>query len=179
MNNQVKKQKIGGGTKFLMAVLILYAVMALSNFQFASEAFLSFLRMLVRITPILIVVFFIIAGVNFYFTPQKVKKYLGHGSGFKGWLYAVISGILVSGPPYILFPLLGELKERGMKNSLLAVFLYNRNVKIPFLPVMVFYFGLSFTVAVSVFIIFFSILNGLLLGWWVADNQKIYNKEAK
>ncbi len=176
MNNQTKKQKLSGGTKFLLAILALYAIAALFNFQFVFESFLGFLRMLVRITPILIVVFFIMAGVNFYFTPPKVKKYLGHGSGFKGWLYAVISGILVSGPPYILFPLLGELKERGMKNSLLAVFLYNRNVKIPFLPVMVFYFGLSFTVAVSVFIIFFSILNGLLLGWWVRDDKKVFSK---
>ncbi|MEA2006903.1 MAG: permease [Patescibacteria group bacterium] len=179
MNDQIKKQKIGGGTKFLMAVLILYAVMALSNFQFASEAFLSFLHMLVRIIPILMVVFFVMMGINLYFIPERVKKYLGHGSGLSGWLYAIIFGILISAPPYIFFPLLGRLKERGMKNSLIAVILYNRNVKIPFLPVMVFYFGLSFTVAVSVFIIFFSILNGLLLGWWVADNQKIYNEEVK
>ncbi|MBW2540150.1 MAG: hypothetical protein JRE27_11165 [Deltaproteobacteria bacterium] len=71
--------------------------------------------------------------------------------------------MLVSGPPYVLYPLLGELKKRGMTNSLLAVFLYNRNVKIPFIPAMIYYFGLKFTIILSVYIIIFSIMNGKIM----------------
>ena len=50
-----------------------------------------------------------------------------------------------------------------MRNSLLAVLLYNRNVKIPFIPAMIYYFGLKFTVFISLYIIIFSVLNGKLI----------------
>jgi len=169
MNKLINKNRISGGVKFLIIVLVIYSVIALFNFSIIKDAFFDFLQMLIKIVPILVIVFVVMVLVNLYFTRDKIGKYLGKESGIKGWLYAIISGILVSGPPYILFPLLGEIKKGGMKNSLLAVFLYNRNVKIPFLPVMIYYFGLSFTVILSLYIIIFSILNGKLIGWLVKD----------
>ena len=165
----IGQNKISGGVKFLIVVLAIYLVIALFNFSIIKEAFSGFLQMLIKIVPILIIVFAVMILVNLYFTRERIGKYLGAESGIKGWFYAIISGILVSGPPYVLFPLLGELKKEGMKNSLSAVFLYNRNVKIPFLPVMIYYFGLSFTVVLSIYIIIFSILNGKLIGWLVKD----------
>ncbi|MFH1428104.1 MAG: permease [Patescibacteria group bacterium] len=125
--------------------------------------------MFIKIVPILLVVFIIMILVNIYFTKERIGKYLGEKSGIRGWVYAIISGILVSGPPYVLFPLLGEFKKQGMKNSLLAVFLYNRNVKIPFLPVMIYYFGLGFTLILSLYIIIFSILNGKIIKLLIKD----------
>jgi len=163
--NKANKNKISGGMKFLMVVLAVYLMVVLLDFSAAREALSNFLLMFVKIIPILAVVFIVMVLVNLYFTKERVAKYLGAESGVKGWLYAVISGALVSGPPYILFPLLGELKRHGMKNSLVAVFLYNRNVKIPFLPAMIYYFGFNFTVISSLYIIVFSILSGKIVGW--------------
>ena len=167
--NKLKKNKISGGVKFLMIVLVIYSIVALLNFSIAKDAFFDFLLMFIKIVPLLCFVFIIMIFVNLYFTKDRTKKYLGARSGIRGWIYAMISGILVSGPPYILFPLLGELKKGGMKNSLSAVFLYNRNVKIPFLPVMIYYFGFNFTLILSLYIIIFSILNGKIIGWLVKD----------
>jgi hypothetical protein len=53
-------------------------------------------------------------------------------------------------PPYLLYPMLAEFQMHGAKNSLLAAFLYKRNVKIHFLPVMIYYFGLRYSLIVSV-----------------------------
>ncbi len=161
--------KISGGTKFLIIILALYSVIAFFNFSIVKSAFSDFSLMFVKIVPVLIIVFIVMVLVNLYFTKERIGKYLGAESGIKGWLYAIVSGILVSGPPYVLFPLLGELKKGGMKNSLSAVFLYNRNVKIPFIPVMIYYFGFNFTIIISLYIILFSILNGKLVGWLVKD----------
>jgi len=161
--------KISGSVKFLIIVLIIYSATALLNFSITEKAFLNFLQMFIKIVPILTIIFATMILVNLYFTKDRIRKYLGAKSGIKGWLYAIISGILFSGPPYVFFPLLGELKKGGMKNSLLAVFLYNRNVKIPFLPVTIYYFGLSFTVVLSLYIVIFSILNGKIIGWLVKD----------
>ncbi len=169
--NKLKKNKISGGVKFLMIVLVIYSIVALLNFSIAKDAFFDFLLMFIKIVPLLCFVFIIMIFVNLYFTKDRTKKYLGARSGIRGWIYAMISGILVSGPPYILFPLLGELKKQGMKNSLLAVFLYNRNVKIPFLPAMIYYFGFGFTVISSFYIIIFSILNGKIIELLVKDGS--------
>ena len=169
MNQKGKEKRISGRIKFLIAVLLLYLIIALFNFSVAKDAFVNFLLMFIKILPILGIVFVIMIGVNIYFTKERIGKYLGEQSGLKGWLYATISGILVSGPPYVLYPLLSDLKKHGMKNSLLAVFLYNRNVKIPFLPVMVYYFGLNFTVILSLYIIIFSILNGKIIDLLVRE----------
>jgi uncharacterized membrane protein YraQ (UPF0718 family) len=171
MNNKKNKKRIGNGIKFLAVIILLYLLIAIFNFSIARAAFLNFLTMFSKILPVLGVVFLVMIGVNKYFTEERAQKYLGEKSGIKGWVYAIISGALVSGPPYILFPLLGNLKKQGMKNSLLAVFLYNRNVKIPFLPAMIYYFGISFTVIVSLYIVFFSILNGLIIQLLVKDNS--------
>jgi len=169
MENERNKKRISGRIKFLLAVILLYLVIAIFDFSTARVAFSNFLSMFLRILPILGIVFLVMIGVNLYFTQERVRKYLGEKSGTKGWIYAIVSGILVSGPPYILFPLLGDLKKQGMKNSLLAVFLYNRNVKIPFLPAMIYYFGLNFTVILSLYIIIFSVLNGKIVQLLMKD----------
>jgi uncharacterized membrane protein YraQ (UPF0718 family) len=156
------KKKTSGGMKFLISVIVLYLIIAVFNYSFVQNSFLNFLKIYFKIIPILGMVFIFMVFVNLYFTEKRINKYLGKEAGIKGWFYSIIAGILVSGPPYILFPLLKDLKKKGMKISLVAVFLYNRNVKIPFLPVMVYYFGWEYTLILSVYIMVFSILSGVL-----------------
>lgn len=162
-NKNGKSKKSNGGMKLFLIVLALYFIVGIFNLQLAKEAALNFFYMLIKIIPILFIVFIVMIGVDIYFTKDRTKNFVGDESGIKGWIYAIISGILISGPPYILYPLLGNLKKRGMKNSLLAALLYNRNIKIPFIPVMIYYFGIKFTMVISIYIIIFSIFNGILV----------------
>lgn len=46
--------------------------------------------------------------------------------------------------------MLGHLKRQGARNALLATMLYNRNVKIYFLPAIVYYFGIRYAVVPSI-----------------------------
>ncbi|MCK5286038.1 MAG: permease [Candidatus Pacebacteria bacterium] len=167
MNKLLAKNKQKGVTKFLMAVFVIYLGAALYDFSIVKEAFFDFLAMFIQMIPILAFVFVLMAIVNFYFTPERIKKHLGESSGIKGWIYTMLSGIIISGHAYIFFPLLKDLKDHGMKDSLLAVFLYSKNIKIPFLPVMVYYFGLSFTIVLTIYTAIFSILNGFVVEWLV------------
>jgi hypothetical protein len=50
-----------------------------------------------------------------------------------------------------------------MKDSLIAVFLYNRSVKIPMLPVMIYYFGLAFAGILLFWTIMASFFQGILI----------------
>ena len=162
---------LSGGKKFLLSILVIYLAVALFNFHIAESAIISFLKMFGRIIPVLVIVFAAMVVINIFFTRERTDKYLGSKSGIMGWVYAVISGILLLGPPYVIYPILGQLKKRGMRNSFLAVVLYNRNVKIPFLPPLIYYFGVKYTVVLSIYIIVFSILNGLLLEALLKKNK--------
>lgn len=161
--NFLKKSKISFSWLFLLSMSFIYFILFFINSSLVITSLKQSWKMFVNIIPILFLVFFTMLGINYYFKADKINKYLGSSSGILGWFYAVIVGVLISGPPYVLFPLLGDLKKKGMSNSLIAVLLYNRNVKITFIPVMIYYFGLEFTVIISILIILFSVPNAWLV----------------
>jgi uncharacterized membrane protein YraQ (UPF0718 family) len=166
-----KPNQLKNGTKFLITVILIYLILGLFDFNLVKNGFYYTIDIFLKISPILLLLIFINFLINRYFNSKTIIKYLSQEAGLKGWLLSIIGGILVSGPPYILFPLLKDLKKKGMSNALLAVFLYNRNVKIPFLPVMIYYFGLTYTVIISFYIIIFSILNGLLINFFLKEKR--------
>jgi len=165
-------KKLKNSYKFLLIVLAVYFVIGFFDFDLAWVGIQGTITTLVRIAPTLLLILLITFLVNSYLEIDKIVKYLGKNSGKKGLFYSIVSGILVSGPPYILFPLLKDLKEKGMKESLIAVFLYNRNVKIPFLPITIYYFGPAFTLVFSCYIVIFSILNGFLIDRFVGQKKQ-------
>ena len=107
-------------------------------------------------------VFVIMVVVNYYMTPGNVKKYLGKSSGVKKWLIAVSGGIVSTGPIYMWYPMLKELKKKGVSDGFIATFLYNRAIKPPMIPLIIFYFGLAFTVTLTIITIIMSIIQGLI-----------------
>jgi len=163
MTKKIKKKSKNGILKFLGIVLISYTIIAMVDFNLFLRSLIVFKGMLVKMLPLLLFVFLFMIITNLFLKGSFVKKHLGRESGIRGWLWAIIAGILISGAPYILFPLLKDLKEHGMRDSLITVFLYNRNIKIPFFPAMIFYFGSAFTVIISIYIMVFSVFAGLLM----------------
>ena len=156
-------RKIGAHWLFLIAVILLYLILGLWDFQITVAALKVFLDLLKKVVPVLGIVFALTFLSNLLLNPKIVSRYLGRGSKSSGWPVAIIAGILSMGPIYLWYPLLGELKAKGMRDALIAVFLYNRAVKIPLLPVMIYYFGIRVVLIVTVLMILFSMLNGLLV----------------
>jgi len=161
MKNIVKK--IGANWLFLIIVALLYLILGLWNPQIVPAGLEVFLGLLKKILPIVGIVFVLLFLSNLFLNPKTVSKYLGTGGRVRGWPIAVAAGILSAGPIYMWYPLLGDLKEKGMRDALIAVFLYNRAVKIPLLPMMIYYFGLKLVVILTILMILFSVLNGLLV----------------
>ena len=170
---KILNKKINNSYLFLGIVILVYLIVAIFNFDLARNGLGATLSLLSKILPILVVVIVINFIINKYLKEEKVVKYLGKDSGKLGIFYAVIVGILIGGPPYILYPLLKDLKNKGMKDSLIAIFLYNRNVKIPFLPVMIYYFGLTFTIIISIYIIIFSLISGILMELFLKNKENV------
>lgn len=156
--------KVESGWLFLLIVFIIYIFLAIGNYALAEKSVLAFARLFINIVPVLVLVFVIMLIFNLFLDNKRLIRYLGKGSGVKGWLLSIGGGILSTGPIYMWYPLLSDLKEKGMKNSLIAAFIYNRAVKIPLLPIMIYYFGIAFTVILTVYMIIFSVINGLIVG---------------
>ncbi|MDA3815660.1 MAG: hypothetical protein PF549_04845, partial [Patescibacteria group bacterium] len=155
---------------FFIFSVILYGIIFFVNPELFYNSWNNFLQMAYKIISLLLVLIFpIMFLLNYFVKPEKIKKYFGKQVGFKADLYTTIAGILIVGPPYVLYPMLGDLKKNGMSNRALAIFLYNRNVKIPFIPVMIFYFGLAFTIILSILIIIFGFLSGRIIDFFVEE----------
>jgi uncharacterized membrane protein YraQ (UPF0718 family) len=159
-----KLKKMPGALKFLSAMVVTYIVAGLINFEYILSASKNLAKNIIEVVPILLLAYIAVFLINLFVSPEKIKRHLGNDSGLKGWIYASLGSIFISGPPYVILPILGKLKDQGMRHSFIAVFLNNRNVQPIFLPVMVYYFGLPFTVIISVYIMVFAIISGMIMG---------------
>ena len=142
---------------------VLYGLIGRFNPIVVTDALVSFESLFLRIVPILALVFGLLFFTSLFLERNWLVRHLGKASGFGGWALTVMCGIISVGPLYVWYPLLGELQEKGMSRSLIATFLYSRALKLPLLPMMMHYFGIAYTVALSVCIIVFSVLSGLLI----------------
>ena len=140
----------------LAGYMVLYFVDG-ALFQKSTEKFLA---LIIQIAPFLLIVF-VVMFINFlFFKPEIVKKYLGAQSGLKGYIFAIIFGIISVGSAYMWYPLLKDLRKSGMSDKLIAIFIYNRSIKLHLLPVMILYFGLKYTMLLTVVTILFSLIIG-------------------
>ena len=160
----------------LSFVTCLYGGLAIMDMTLFQESLTFFWQTFIQILPTVIIVFGLMFVFNVFVTTDMLVSHLGHSKKIRGWIIAIISGIVSSGPIYMWFPLLSDLKEKGVRDSFLAAFLYSRSIKIPLLPMMIYYFGLAFTVVLSVYIIIFSVINGLTVRYFLKKGEKEVNK---
>ena len=158
-----RKENKHGGVIFLALVLILYLVLFLFEPEKIRESLKISGNIFLQIAPWLFLVIFLMGIINYFVKPKTVLKYVGEGSGIKGWFLAISTGILSHGPIYAWYPLLRDLRNQGMKSGLVAVFLYNRSIKIPLLPFMVHYFRMPFVIILTGYIIIASIVQGHII----------------
>ena len=118
---------------------------------------------MLQVLPVLGLVFLLLFIANLVLKPEWIRRYLGSGSGIKGWLAATLGGMLSLGPIYPWYAMLAELREKGMRNALIAAFLYSRAVKLPLLPLMIHYFGVYYTLILCIYLVVFSIISGIVV----------------
>ena len=158
-----KKNPFIGGFIFLTIVCIIYCIVYFNNKPFFYEILNKSKGVFIQIVPILIFVFVIMATINYFITTKKLVKIFEKSRGVHKWIYSIVAGIISTGPMYLWYPLLSELKEHGMRNGYIATFLYARSIKPALFPIMIFYFGISYTIVISASLIVFSYLQGKLI----------------
>ena len=161
--NKKRKKDKNYGFYFLGSVILLYLILFLFKPDGIQASLKASANLIIKIIPILVLVIIFMGVVNFFVSPKVISKYVGKGSKFRGWFIAIFMGIVSHGPIYAWFPLLKQLKSRGMRSGLVAVFLYNRAIKIPLLPLMVHYFGLKYVLILLIYMIIASVIEGKII----------------
>ncbi|PXF60580.1 MAG: permease [Candidatus Methanogaster sp.] len=155
---------------FLVLVIFLYLLLFFVDPKSAYNSLKVTGNIFIQIIPVLLFVLIFMALMDYFLHPKTVAKYFGKGSGIKGWFLAISTGILSHGPIYIWYPLLKDLRDQGMRSGLIAAFLYSRAIKIPLLPLMVYYFGLLFVVVLLPYVVIASLVEGKIIE--LIENRK-------
>ena len=156
-------EKSNVGWYFLGIVLFIYAIAFILKREIFLKAIYYVASIFSKIIPIFLLVFVLLVIINRFIKPQSLAKHLGEESGIKGWIIAIITGIISTGPIYLWYPLLNELQKHGVRNGIIATFLYNRAVKPALIPLMIYYFGLKFTIVLTFFMILASLAQGMII----------------
>lgn len=150
------------GWYFLGIVVLVYIIVYFVNSNIIINSLSFFIDLLKKIIPVLFLVIIFMAIINYFVKPKILAKYLNEKTKTK-WLIATAAGIISTGPIYLWYPMLSELKDKGVKEGLIATFLYARAIKPALMPLMIMYFGLSFTIILSIVMVIFSIIQGLFI----------------
>ena len=164
MKEKKKKETNITALLFLVTIILLYLLLYIFEPGGIKKSLEVSVGLLIKIIPVFLLVIVFIGLINYFVNSKMVAKYVGKASGMKGWIIAVFTGILSHGPVYAWYPLFKELKQQGMSSSLIAVFLYNRSIKIPLLPVIIYYFGPVFVVILLFYMIIASLICGKVIG---------------
>jgi uncharacterized membrane protein YraQ (UPF0718 family) len=148
---------------FPLCVVALYGGLAFVAPQKALAAVKASSMILATVALPLALVFGVMLATNAFVHPARIAKLLGRDAGLKGMALAMGAGILSVGPIYAWYPLLRKLRDEGAGEGPMAVFLHNRAVKPPLLPVMIGYFGWPYVLSLTVLTILASLVLGLAL----------------
>ncbi len=155
-------KNISGTAYFLISIFLIYFLLLIFRTDLFFSSINFFYNIFLKIIPIFILVFILMVFTNYFITPKFIIKHLGK-KRIKKWFYAIVGGILSTGPIYMWYPLLADLKNKGLNYGLISCFLYNRAIKIPLLPLIIFYFSLKYVIILSVVMIFMSVVQGIII----------------
>ncbi len=148
---------------FLASVVFIYMITAVLRTDIFFKSLKFSLDIFFKLIPAFVFVFAIMVASNYFLTAERVIKHVGARAGWRKWIYVVVAGIVASGPIYLWYPVLKDLKDKGMEDGLAATFLYNRAIKFSFIPLMIVYFNWSFIITLTILMIIASIIQGVII----------------
>ena len=159
------------GVGFFGLVALLYAVLFFIAPGDTAKALKISGSILFKLLPVFLAVILLTTLINYFLNPKQIVKHFGKDSGLKGWLYALLSGVISHGPMYAWYPMLQDMRRHGMRDGLIAAFFYARAIKLPLLPLMIDYFGLLFTAVLSFYILAAALVQGKMLEYCSGENE--------
>ncbi len=156
MANLLKKHYIE--LVFLISLFYI-SIIYLFNSTFAilslRYAIINFLKVLPFIALAQIIIFLL----NKYL--KNLKKLVSEEK--KNWIIYGVAGILSAGAIYLWYEILSELRKKGLRYEYIALFLYERAIKIPLLPLQIALLGWKLTLLINLAIFFFGYIYAYII----------------
>jgi len=120
--------------------------------------------MFLNLLPALLLMLALISIVLFLIPDKLLIKYMGEGSGLKGWLIAASLGSVALIPGFIAYPLCGILIKSGVAYTTIAVFITTlMMVGILTLPIEAKFFGWKISIIRNLLSFFGALFIGFLM----------------
>jgi len=119
----------------------------------------------IEVLDIVVAVSIFIGLFQVWVKPSTIVKWLGKGSGLKGFILVCTFPILMGGSLFTVFPLMKTLREKGARQGAIASFITAWGGKAPLLPLETKFLGWPFALVRLGFVIIFAFIMGLLMDW--------------
>jgi len=117
------------------------------------------------VLDIIVAVSIFIGLFQVWVKPSTIVKWLGKGSGIKGFILVCTFPILMGGSLFTIFPLLKILREKGARQGAIASFITAWGGKAPLLPLETKFLGWPFALLRLCLVILFAFMMGILMDW--------------
>lgn len=162
MDKNNKQKKTFKNWYFIILVLIIYGSVSFFVPDKSIPILVSFIKIVGQISPIFLIIYGLMVLTNLYVNNKILHKYLGDNAGIRGWIISIIAGIVSMGSIYVWYPLLKDLQDKGVKDKFIVTFLYNRGIKLQWLPVLLLYFGWVYSITLFVVMSVSSVFQGII-----------------
>jgi uncharacterized membrane protein YraQ (UPF0718 family) len=139
--------------------LLIYAVDATKGMIVARTVYLTFFDVL----DIIVAVSVFIGLFQVWVKPATIVKWLGKGSGARGFFLVCTFPIFMGGSLFTIFPLLKTLREKGARVGALASFITAWGGKAPLLPLETQFLGWPFALLRLSLVVVFAFIMGILM----------------
>jgi len=144
-----------------LIILTVYGLNAEKGMIVTITVYLTFFEIL----DIMIAVSIFIGLFQVWVKPATIERWLGKGSGVKGFAFVCTFPIFMGGSLFTIFPLLKTLREKGARTGAIASFITAWGGKAPLLPLETKFLGWPFALVRLGFVVIFAFIMGLLMDW--------------
>jgi uncharacterized membrane protein YraQ (UPF0718 family) len=126
------------------------------------------IAMFLKLLPVLLSMLAMVSVVLFLIPNETLVKYMGEGSGVKGWITAALLGSVALIPGFIAYPLCGILIDNSVAYSVIAVFITTLMMTgFLTLPVEAKFFGWKVSVIRNLVSLVAALFIGIIMGFFL------------
>jgi uncharacterized membrane protein YraQ (UPF0718 family) len=144
-----------------LIILTVYGLNAAKGIIVTQTVYLTFFEIL----DIMVAVSIFIGLFQVWVKPATIVRWLGKGSGVRGFAFVCTFPIFMGGSLFTIFPLLKALKEKGARTGAIASFITAWGGKAPLLPLETKFLGWPFALLRLSLVVGFAFLMGILMDW--------------
>ena len=169
--NKGKKKSNNSSYIFLSIVALLYVILYFVNPDKTLIAFKYSFGIFKTVLPVLSMVLLFLVLFNMI-NEKKLKNVVEKSPQFVQYLVMTAFGTFSHGPMYAWYPLMKGFHDKGISYGSIATFLYARGIKLAMMPALISFFGIKYTIVLTIYLLIFSNIQGIVVDILIKDKAQ-------